>query len=74
MATKFEEIREQTKLLSPGEKAALVHTLVEELDDVADEDVERLWIAEAERRYEDYRTGKLEAIDGDDVMRRARKK
>ena len=33
-----------------------------------DEGVERAWLAEAERRYRDYRAGKTKAIPADEVF------
>jgi hypothetical protein len=50
----------------------LAPILIEELDPATDVGVEQVWIEEAQRRYEAYRTGELEAIPGDVVMRNAR--
>jgi Putative addiction module component len=72
MSTQFEEIQRQITNLLPNEKAALARQLIEELDQIDDGDVERLWLNEARRRYEAYRNGEIEAHPGDDVMRRAR--
>lgn len=38
----------------------------------ADPEIERLWVEEAERRYQDYLEGKEEAIPGEEAIRRAR--
>jgi hypothetical protein len=45
---------------------------IEELDESVDADAEQLWIEEAQRRYDAYLKGELEAREGDDVMNRAR--
>jgi hypothetical protein len=45
---------------------------IEELDESVDADMEQLWIEEAQRRYDAYVNGELEALPGDDVMDRAR--
>lgn len=37
-----------------------------------DADAEQLWVDEAQRRYDAYQKGELEARLGDDVMARAR--
>ena len=37
-----------------------------------DAEAEQLWIEEAQRRYDACLKGELEALEGDDVMRRAR--
>jgi putative addiction module component (TIGR02574 family) len=72
MSTTFEVLEKQARALSPEEKAALAHILTQELDAAADPDAERLWLDEAERRYDAYATGELAALPGDDVMKRAR--
>ena len=74
MSTQFEEIEKQVRALPAKEKAALAHALIEALDQSTDTDAERLWIEEAQRRYEAYQAGQLEARLGDDVMRTARQR
>jgi len=54
------------------EKAALARVLIEELDASVDDNAEQLWIDEAQRRHDAYLEGELEAIPGDEVMKRAR--
>ena len=44
----------------------------EDLDTSVDADVEQFRIDEAQRRYHAYLKGELEALEGDDVMKRAR--
>jgi hypothetical protein len=46
--------------------------LDEGLDPSQDRDVEQMWIAEAQRRYQAYLRGETETHDGDEVMTRAR--
>ena len=72
MSAAFDDVTKRARALSPAEKAALARVLIEDLDKTVDADVENLWIAEAQRRYEDFRRGDLEARPGDEVMRRAR--
>ena len=72
MATTLEELERQVRALSAGEKAALAHLLIEELDASPYADAERSWIEEAQRRYDAFVSGKLSAIPGDEVMTRAR--
>jgi hypothetical protein len=38
----------------------------------ADPELERLWAEEAERRYQDYLDGKVEAVPGEEAIRRIR--
>lgn len=59
-------------MLTAQEKAALAHLLIEELDSASDADVEQLWIAESQQRYEAYQRGEVQSLPGDEVMARAR--
>jgi len=72
MSTLFDELEKQARLLTPQEKATLARILIEELDPSADNQVEQLWIAEAQRRYDSYLQGELKSLPGDEVMSRAR--
>jgi putative addiction module component (TIGR02574 family) len=74
MSTHFEEIERQARSLTSKEKAALARVLIEDLDQSVDEDVDRLWIEEAQRRYAAYKKGNLEALPGEEVMKRARER
>ncbi|MCZ6803220.1 MAG: addiction module protein [Proteobacteria bacterium] len=74
MATNFEELKKEVQSLSMQEKATLAHTLIEDLDNVVDEDVEALWIEEAQTRYEAYHRGDLQAIPGEEAMQRVRQR
>ena len=72
MSAHFDDIKKRAKTLPLKEKAALARLLIEELDAAEDVDVEQIWIVEAQRRYDAYLKGELEAIPGDDAMARAR--
>jgi len=72
MSASFEDIEKQARSLPTSQKAALARLLIEELDQSLDGDVEQLWIDEAQRRYDAYRRGEMEAHPGDEVMTRAR--
>lgn len=74
MSTRFDEIEKQARSLPLREKATLARLLIGDLDTSADKDVERLWIEEAQRRYAAYLKGELEAVLGEEVMRRARER
>ncbi len=73
MSSHFDDIEKQARSLPLKEKAALARVLIEELDTSVDAESEKLWIAEAQRRYDAYLKGELEASPGDDVMNRARR-
>lgn len=72
MSALFDKLEKQARLLTPQEKAALAHILIEELDSSLDPEVEQLWIAESQRRYAAYLKGDIRALSGDEVMSRAR--
>ena len=72
MSALFDELEKRARMLTPQEKATLARILIEELDPTADSQVEQLWIAESQRRYEAYLNGELESLPGDEVMSRAR--
>jgi putative addiction module component (TIGR02574 family) len=57
MARTRAELEEEAKNLPMQEQAVLVRNLLAGLDDGQDEDVEEVWLAEAERRYQAYREG-----------------
>ena len=72
MSPVFDELEKQARLLTPQEKATLARILIEELDPSTDTEVEQIWIAEAQRRYQAYLKGEIESLAGDEVMSRAR--
>ncbi|MGI8835760.1 MAG: addiction module protein [Pyrinomonadaceae bacterium] len=72
MSTLLDDLRKQARSLTQREKATLARILIEELDPALDAEVEQLWVAEAQRRYEAFLKGELEALPGDEVMARVR--
>jgi hypothetical protein len=74
MSTSFDELEKQARALPCKEKAALARLLIEELDMSVDADAERLWIDEARARHDAFLNGELEALPGNEVMHRARKR
>jgi putative addiction module component (TIGR02574 family) len=72
MSTLFDEVQKQVQMLTPREKAALAHLLIEDLDSASEADVEQLWIEESHRRHGAYLRGKMQSLPGDEVMARAR--
>ena len=72
MSALLDEMEKQSRLLTPQEKARLARLLIEDLDSSVDSEVEHVWIAESQRRYQAYLKGEIEAHPGDEVMTRAR--
>jgi hypothetical protein len=72
MSTLLDELERKARALTPQEKASLARILIEELDPAVDAGVEQVWIEEAQRRYDAFLRGQLEALPGDATMARAR--
>jgi putative addiction module component (TIGR02574 family) len=72
MATSVERLVEQALKLPSASRARLADLLVESLD--ADElgRIDRLWTAEAKRRRDDVRAGRVKTVPGDQGRRRVR--
>jgi hypothetical protein len=72
MATTVEQLVEQAMTLPTEARARLVDLLVESLD--ADElgPIDRLWLAEARRRRDDVRSGRVQSIPGDEGLQQVR--
>lgn len=69
-AAKFIEIAESLPIEM---RIAIVDRLLESIQPTSDE-IYRLWLAEAERRSEELRSGKVQAIPGDVFLNNAREK
>jgi putative addiction module component (TIGR02574 family) len=71
MAKKPEELEEAVLGLDLEDRAALAHKLLLSLDSPTEDEIERLWIEEAERRLLDLREGRTSEVPGEEVFRRA---
>ena len=72
MAKLARELESQALKLSRRERARLAQRLISSLDQEVDADAERLWLAEAERRLADLKSGKVAAIAAERVIRKVR--
>ena len=70
----IEELEEELLKLSGPEKKQLLMRLIADLDDDRDEDVERAWLEEAQRRYKEMKDGVVQGIPGKDAIARARER
>ena len=68
MSTAIAEIEAKIRLLSREDKAGLIRELIAELDGPADEEVERAWMQEAQRRYQEVVDGKVQPVPGERVF------
>lgn len=71
MLSDVQELEEKALKLSSGERAMLAEHLIRGLDDEEDADSERLWIEEAERRYKEYKEGRVKAKPAELVFKDA---
>jgi len=72
MATTIERLAEQALKLPSESRAKLADLLVESLDVDELGEVDRSWMAEAKRRRDEVRDGRVETIPGDRARRRVR--
>ncbi len=72
MSPKLKELEQQALTLSARERAVLAEHLISSLDEMDKAEVERLWVAEAQRRYRAYRAGKIPSRSAETALREAR--
>ncbi len=73
MGTISAELAEKIKSLPDIEKIELVDSILMQLDR-PDPEIDRIWADEARKRWEAYKTGKLETVPYDQVMDKYRTK
>ena len=71
MPMAMHKIESEALSLDIHSRATLVGKLLLSLDEPSVSEVEKLWLDEAERRLDDYRTGKVRGIPGNEVFKRA---
>ena len=72
MSPDLKECEIQALKLPPKERAVLAEHLIASLDTLDDSENERLWLEEADRRYQEYKKGNIAARSAEDVLREAR--
>jgi len=73
MATTIERLAEQALKLPTEARARLADLLVESLDAEEIGRIERLWAAEAIRRRDEVRSGRVKTIPADEARRKVRR-
>lgn len=68
----FQKIQDEALLLPKEERAQLVQRLVLSLESPSKEELRSDWLLEARRRAEELDSGSVQAVSGEDVMRKAR--
>jgi putative addiction module component (TIGR02574 family) len=69
-----ESIERAALQLQPEARAKLAHSLVESLGTLSREQLEALWLDEAERRDDEMESGKVRGIPGEEVFSRIESK
>lgn len=72
MSRDLKDIAAEALELPLTARAELASQLLDSLDDLSEEENDQLWAQEAERRYAEYKAGKIEAVPADDVFARLR--
>ncbi len=68
MSDLLKKIEQEALRLSQQERAFLADRLLSSLDGEVLNDIDSAWIAEAERRYQEYKDGKRKGIPAQDVF------
>jgi putative addiction module component (TIGR02574 family) len=76
MAHSLPEIETEALRLSPEDRARLAVRLLSSLEETAEspEEIEKLWIIEAERRFQELRDGAVQGIPAREVFAELRNK
>ena len=76
MSRDLKDIAAEALELPVSARAELAGQLLDSLDDLSEEENERLWANEAARRYAEYKAGNIQGVDAEEVFAclRSRKK
>jgi hypothetical protein len=73
-AMSVQDIEQAALSLNLQERARLAHRLLHSLDELSDEENEKLWLEVAERRVQELRSGQVKSIPTKDVLSDVRAK
>ena len=72
MTNSLDQLTADAMKLPLRDRVQLAQRLISTLDDEVETDTEALWFAEAERRLEELRSGKVQGIPAEGVFGKAR--
>jgi putative addiction module component (TIGR02574 family) len=72
MARTVEELEAEIRSLSADDRMHLLRDLIADLDGALEQEVEKAWLEEAERRYKELKEGLVEPVPAEEVFARAR--
>lgn len=67
MATELKELFREALELTDNDRATLAGLLIESLEAPSDPDVESAWAEEAERRWQEIESGKVQTIPWEEI-------
>jgi len=67
-----EQLTEEVLSWPSEARALLADRLAESLDPIEDDHLRQVWAAEAKRRRDEVRTGRVKTVPGDEAMARVR--
>lgn len=67
MATELRQLFREALELTENDRATLAGLLIESLEEPPDPDVERAWAEEAERRWQEIQSGKVQTIPWEEI-------
>jgi len=70
----IEELEAQLVHLGESDKKQLLRRLIADLDEGRDEDVERAWLEEAQRRYKELKDGVVKGVPAGESIAKARER
>ena len=72
MTTTIQEFEKQALKLPAHDRAMLAERLIASLDEVDPVENERMWVEEAEARYQAYKRGEIESFPAEETIREIR--
>ncbi|HEY3900327.1 MAG TPA: addiction module protein [Chthoniobacter sp.] len=73
MSLTVEQLAAEAMQLPAASRAELAERLVESLDFAGDDQLQKIWTAEAVRRRDEVRDGKVQPIPGEEVIAEVRR-
>jgi len=73
MSFTLEQLAEEAMHLPAASRAELTERLVQSLDAADNDEVQRAWAAEAIRRRDEVHSGRVQPIDGEQVLAEVRR-
>jgi len=73
MSLTLDQLADAAMQLPSASRALLAERIVESLDLAETDEIQRLWAAEAIKRRDEVRSGRVQAIPGDEVLAEVRR-